>query len=338
MQLAATARAQRLEPPVDLGELTERITEQAQPCHDHGGVLLRKTQLDPEGVWQFNGAGGKLSRHALGQLCARLVLPEGGTVPAGYLARCPSVLAAQNLNYWLAAPGPREQCVLVRAREEAGAAGTIRAILSDRYVPVDHRPLLESLRALAPRHHLTVTAWSLDDHFLTLRLLVQADHPASLADPFRVGLHVSNSEVGLGAVAFSAFISRLVCTNGLIVKVADLGGFHRRHLGRVGEVLPEIVQAALPQVLTEAERAGYRFAQLRGRPTPLAVEAFVARTAQQLELSQEARRSVVARLEGETLYDLVNAFTLAAQAFPVAERLRIETGMSQFLRDGGDEI
>jgi hypothetical protein len=34
----------------------------------------------------------------------------------------------------------------------------------------------------------------------------------------------------------------------------------------------------------------------------------------------------------------VNAFTLAAQAFPVAERLRIETGMSQFLRDGGDEI
>jgi hypothetical protein len=338
MQLAATDLAQRLEPPVELEELTERITEQAECCHDHGGVLLRETKLAAEGTWQFNGAGGKLSRHALGQLCARLVLPEGGTVPASYLVRCPSALAAENLNYWLAAPGQREQRVLVRTREEDAGVDTIRAILSDRYVPVDHQHLLATLRDLALRHQLTVDAWSLDDHLLTLRLLVRADHPASLADPFRVGVHVSNSEVGLGAVAFSAFISRLVCTNGLIVKVADLGGFRRRHWGRSGESLPAVVQEVLPQVLATAERAGYRFARLRGQRHPLAVEALVARTAQQLELSQEARQSVLARLEGETLYDLVNAFTLAAQAFPVAERLRVETGMSQFLRNGGDAL
>jgi hypothetical protein len=337
MQLAATTRAQRLEPPVELEELTERLTEQAQHCHDHGGVLLRETKLDTEGTWQFNGAGGKLSRHALGQLCARLVLPEGGTVPASYLARCPSALAALNLNYWLAAPSQREQRILVRARETGAASfDTIRAILSDRYVPVDHQPLLESLQELAPRHHLTVTAWSLDDHLLTLRLLVQADHPASLTDPFRVGLHVSNSEVGLGAVCFSAFINRLACTNGLVVKVADLGGFHRRHLGRVGEFLPVLVQAALPRVLAEAEQAGYRLARLRERGAPRPVAAFVQQTARQLALAPEWVPRIVGLLEGETLYDLVNAFTRAAQLSPVAERVRIETMMSQFLRDGGD--
>jgi hypothetical protein len=136
-------------------------------------------------------------------------------------------------------------------------------------VPVDHRPLLESLRELAPRHHLTVTAWSLDDHLLTLRLQIPADHPASIADPFRVGLHVSNSEVGLGAVAVSAFISRLVGGNGLIVQVADLGGFRRRQWGRRWEALSAVVQEVLPQVLVAAEWTGYRFGQLRGRPTPL---------------------------------------------------------------------
>jgi hypothetical protein len=339
MQLAVTDLAQRLEPPIGWAELTDRIAQQAERCHDHWGVLLSDTTIDAEGTWQFNGAGGKLSRHALGQLCARLVLPPGGTVPASYLARCPSLLAALNLNYWLSEPGQRQQRVLVRAREAEETSGCmIRAVLSDRYVPVDHRPLLETIREWAPRHQLTVQAWSLDETALTLRLVVPTDHPASLRDPLRVGVHVTNSEVGLGAVAFSAFISRLVCTNGLVVKVADLGGFHRRHIGRIGELLAELVNEALPRVLTAAERAGYRFAQLREQAAPQSVDAFVQQTAQRLDLSHEWVPRVVALLEGETLYDVVNAFTRAAQPFPVAERVRIETAMSQFLHDGGDAI
>jgi hypothetical protein len=235
--------------------------------------------------------------------------------------------------------GQSEQRVLVRTREEEAVQPlTIRAILSSRYVPVDHPLLLQILCDLAPRHHLTVAAWSLDDHLLTLRLLVRSEHPASLPDPIRVGVHVSNSEVGLGAISFSALITRLVCTNGVIVKIADLGGFHRRHIGRVGEELSRLVQEALPRVLAAADEAGYRFAQLRFRAAPAPVETFVQQTAQRLDLSPEWVPRIVALLEGETLYDLINAFTLVAQQLPVADRVRIETGMSQFLRNGGDAI
>jgi hypothetical protein len=203
---------------------------------------------------------------------------------------------------------------------------------------VDHRPLLETLRELAPHHQLTVQAWSLDETALTMRLVLPTDHPASLRDPIRVGVHVTNSEVGLGAVTFSAFISRLVCSNGLIVKVADLGGFHHRHIGRIGELLPDLVNAALPRVLTEADRAGDRLVRLRERAAPEPVELFLHRWAQRLALSPEREAQVVASLEGETLYDLVNAFTLVAQQYPVGERIHIEAAMSHFLHDGGEEI
>ena len=62
--------------------------------------------------------------------------------------------------------------------------------------------------------------------------------------------------------------------------------------------------------------------------------AVVARTARQLELSPAAVPAVVAQLDGESPYAVVNAFTLPARAFPVAERVRVETTMSRFLRAG----
>jgi hypothetical protein len=338
MQLAPTHQAQHLEGPLPLPELTERVRAVADPCRDHTGVILRHTRIGEDGLWAINGITAQLTAHALGQLCARLVLPEGGTVPAGYLARCPPVLAALNLNHWLTDPGPPARHVLVRIREGAGEQPcTVRAVLSDRYVALDHLPLLKELRELAPRYDLVVRHWSLDDHLLTLRLHVNADHPASSRDPLQVGVHLANSEVGRGAVAFTALVTRRVCSNGLVVKVADLGGFRRRHVGRVGEELPQIIREALLRTIAEADRAAYRFARLREQAAPQPVVAFIERTAQRLGLAPEWASWVELRLEGETLYDVVNAFTLAAQQFPVAERIRIETAMSQFLQDGGAE-
>jgi uncharacterized protein DUF932 len=339
MQLAVTHQAERLEHPLPLEALTERVTEAARSDRDYPEVDLRWTRVQLQGTWKFADCRGQFNRHSLGQLCARLVLPNGKRVPASYLACCPDWLLAANLNWQLSDTRQNRPNVLVRVRDEGlGQPCTVRAVLSDRYAVVDHTPVVQTLEKLAPEHGLTVQAWSLDDERLTVRLLIQAEHPASLTDPIRVGVHISNSEVGLGAVACSALITRLVCSNGLIVKIADLGGFSRRHIGRVGEDLARIVQAALPQVLAAAEEAGYRFARLRERSAPSPVDAFIARTARQVEFPQEAIPTVVARLEGESLYDVVNAFALAAQTFPVAERVRVETALSRFLRDGGDTL
>ena len=335
MQLVPTDQAQRLEAPLPLAELVGHVQAAAAPCRDHAGVILSHTWIGEEGHWHSKDFTTRFTAHSLGQLCARLLLPEGGTVPAGYLARCPPDLAAFNLNYWLTDHGSPERRVLVRLREGvAQQPNTVRAVLSDRYAVLDHRPLLEPLEALAPQYDLVVQGWSLDDQQLTLRLLVNADHPASQRDPLRVGLHLTNSEVGRGAVTFTALVTRRICSNGLVVKVADLGGFRRRHVGRVGSDLAGLVREALPQTIAVADRAAHRFARLRERGAPQPVVPFLEQTARWLGLAPEWAVWVELRLEGETLYDVVNAFTLAAQQFPITERVRIETAMSHFLRPG----
>jgi len=332
MELAPTHRAQHLEDRLRLGELVEHVRSISQRRSDHGGIVLGNTRVNEDGTWRYNGEAGRLSRHALAQLCARLELPEGGTVPASYLARCPAPLVADNLNHWLDRPERQQQEVFVRTEQSPDSdAPRVRAVLSNRYAIVDHLPLLETLDGLLPEHGLQVRAWSLDDEQLTLRLHVPGDHPASLDDPLRIGLHLSNSEIGLGRISITALITRLVCTNGLVVKVADLGGIHRKHVGRAGESLADVVRAAIPRVLTEADEAARRFVHLRQVPVPEPLEQFVARTAAGAELPEAVGREALSLVEGDSLFDVVNAFTRLAQRFPVAERVRIETHMSQFL-------
>lgn len=335
MELAPVRQADRLQEALPLTEITAMARSQTQLCRDHPDVVLRDTRMEEDGSWRYNGASGRLSQHALGQLCTRLKLPGGGTVPAAYLARCPALLAAENLNHWLEHTTRSEQRVLVRLRAgHEHYKPTVRAVLSDRYAAVDHLPLLLALQALVERHELGVQSWSLDDEHLTLRLLLKGEHPASLKDPLRVGLHISNSEIGLGRISITALITRLVCTNGLVVKVADLGGIHRRHIGRADEDLEAVVRMAIPRVLEEADQAATRFTALRSQAVPGEVDEFLARTVHDVELPETLLPRLTGAIEGETLYDVVNAFTRVAQDFPVAERVRIETLMSRFLRPG----
>jgi len=334
MELAQSYQATILEPAKHLDDVVSHVQSISRDFRDHSGILLGNTRVEEDGAWRYNGEAGRLSRHALSQLCARLELPSGGTVPASYLARCPAPLVAENLNHWLADPKREGQKVFVRTNHWEPDVPRVRAVLSDRYAIVDHLPLLETLGQLLPQHQLQVQSWSLDDEQLIVRLNVPGDHPASLEDPLRVGLHLSNSEVGLGRITITALITRLVCTNGLVVKVADLGGVHRKHVGRAGESLREVVQAAIPRVLAEADEAAVRFVRLRQVPAPQPLDAFIERTAKEAELSEANTQRARGLLEGETLFDVVNAFTRLAQAFPVAERVRIETQMSRFLQSG----
>lgn len=336
MELVETNQARRLEPPTGLDDLVERARNRATLYEDHTEVILGCTLMEDDGRWRyrFTEDGGQLSRHALGQLCARLMISGGGTLPAAYLARCPGSLAAVNVNYWLAHGRNAGRKVLVRAIQgDSLWYSGIRAVLSPRYAFVDHLPLLETLSDMVPGYNLSLQGWSFDDELLTLRLVLNEDHPASLADPLRIGLHITNSEIGLAKVSIAAYVTRLVCSNGMVVRCAELAGIHRRHVGRAGEDLYPVVYRGLTEVLREADEAAWRFDQLRSRDVPRPVEDFVRRTAREAELPDSYVRNVLAALEGETYYALINAFTRVAQELPVAERVRIETTMSQFLRE-----
>lgn len=332
MELALIRQAQRLETSAPLEALLELAHADRHACRDHPLIRLGDTALLESGAWRYNGEAGLLSRHSLAQLCTRLELPGGGTVPAGYLSRCPGELAAENLNHWLQGEKCRDRRVFVRTKEGPTTGPQVRAVLSDRYAVADHSVLLEALCELIPWYDLVLQAWSYDDEQLTLRLNARGEHPVSLRDPLRIGVQISNSEIGLGRIAITALITRLVCSNGLVVKVADLGGVHRRHVGRAGEDLESVLRSGMRRVLEEADVACRRFVRLRDEPAPAPVDEYVRQSVRRYDLPERVGELAVQHLAGETLYDVVNAFTRAAQAFPVAERLHIETTVSQFLR------
>jgi hypothetical protein len=323
----------KLEEPLPLEEILDQVQEDSLLRDDFTDIALGETRMEETGEWRFGENRGRFTRHSLAQICAYLKLPGGGTVPSRYLARCPNALAAKNLNHWLETLELPEKVFVRTHKEGSSCPCVIRAILSDTYAAVNNEDVLETLLELIPNQRLGVQSWSLDDEQMTLRLILDSDHPASLDDPLRVGLHVSNSEVGLKKVSISSLITRLVCSNGLVVNVGDLGGVHRRHVGRAQESLYGFVHDGLTKVLLEADQAAYRLVQLREKPAPEPVEAFIEKTAKEMELPEGIAEKAIEALEGETIYDVINGFTLCAQDLPVAERLLVETAMSKFLRD-----
>lgn len=331
MDLAPTQTATRLETALRLEELADRVSDAAKRHVDHPGITLGETWFEETGHWRYNGEAGPISRHALGQLCGRLTLPGGGTAPAGYLSRCPAPLAVAHLNHWLSLEAAADQDVLVRTNLDTDGSPRVRAVLSTRYAKADHQSVLDAIRQAMPHHGLTLRSYSLDDDQMTLRLTVGSDHPASLDDPLRIGLHVSNSEVGLGRIAITAFITRLVCSNGLVVNVADLSGLRRRHIGKAGESLDHIVGAGIGPILEQADEACQLLVGSRTLPIREPVTDYIERVTKRLELPVETTELARRHVQGETLYDVINAFTRAAQEFPVAQRISIETNVSRLL-------
>lgn len=331
MKLASIDRARHLSPAAPLEEIAERL--EARRCFQDKPVTitLGDTRMETD-LWRYDGHKDLLTSHSLRQLCERLSTATGVNVSAGYLARCPDLLAALNLNFWLRRPECKTKRVMVRSGWLPHSTQTaVSAVLSDRYAVVDHLPLMQTLSPLAAERGLEVQSWSLDDEQFTLRLVKPEDHPISLKEPLRVGLHISNSEVGLGCISIAAYLFRLVCTNGLIIKVAMLSGVHRRHIGRAGDSLAQIVHSSMSEVMDQADQAASRFIALKQKEVPKPIEKQVSQISSQLELPMPVNKRVMETLEGETYYDLINAYTRVAQSFPVAIRIRVETGMSRFL-------
>jgi hypothetical protein len=241
-------------------------------------------------------------------------------------------LAAQNLNGWIEKKIGSETA-FVRCWEDGGdSPSTVRAILSNKYAAADHADVLETLEELIQFRPMSLQGWSLDDEQMVLRLSLDRDFPATLDDPIRAGILIRNSEVGLGCISIHAFVTRLVCSNGLVVSLADLGGVKRRHVGRAISSLRYLIQDGLSRVLKEAEEAVRRFVGLKEVPAPKELAPFVERFVRESDLPVEVGKQATELLAEDTLYGLVNAFTQAAQGYSVTDRLRIETAASRFLQ------
>ena len=295
-------------------------------CEDisFAGGRIAAPQIDDE-----NGGGGfSLSPLALSQVCRKLGLP------AAYLAKCPPHLLDANLNHWLeqqrighrlsSADDDPDSAWLVRSK------GTkARGVLSDRYGKLDNRQVLDTLMPLVSAGGYGVGLTQLTDESFHLRLVQPAIYRDVLpGDRLCVGIHISNSEVGLRACTVDALVYRVICSNGLIRKVNSRSLLRQRHLYVSSERFASLLGEALREAVVVAAGFLEQMALAVRTPVPDPIHA-VEVLGDAWGLSQTVRDQVLFTLHGEasaeSAYGLVNAFTAIAQRLPGEGRYELET-------------
>jgi len=130
-------------------------------------------------------------------------------------------LLALNLNHWLRAAPKRK---LLRTMD-----GDVRALLSDRYRPLDNYDLAAAvLPKLGELDAEVVSSDITEDWFYLKATTPKIIGDVQEGDTIQAGIVVANSEVGAGALKIEEMDYRLVCINGMIRSVA----VRKTHLGR----------------------------------------------------------------------------------------------------------
>jgi hypothetical protein len=293
-------------------------------------------------------SGLELSSWATGQICSRL------NIPSAYFKRCPAPLQDEQFNWWngdcqsetladtdsdfamthdakLYTGQERVERWLLRAKGE-----TLRAVLTDRYTPIDNQMLLRCLhRSLPP--HLKVQWIALDEESFHLRLfdptLVME---VKNGDPLMAGLHISNSEVGKRSVTIDAIVYRQVCSNGLIRLIKGKSLMQQRHIAVTPAHFVSLLQRAMHQALIASHEFLEQMAMATREPIR-DVEKEMKILVSDWHLSQTFVEQVEdhlvheERAHQENLFGLVNALTRAAQSLDAEHRYDTEVLAGKFL-------
>jgi hypothetical protein len=265
-----------------------------------------------------HGEALALRDHAFQQLCARL------GAPAPYIRELPGKLQIAAVNWGLAKH--RDAAMLRLSR------GEVRALVSDRYVPLDDGLLLElvgsCLESAGLRNGARVRAVATGMHTV-LRLTLPGEGVAvHRGDVIEYGIDIANSELGLRSVQVTPITYRLLCTNGLRGWSTN-ESFRARHIGNP-QRLREHLRDAIPVALASARGDLARWSR--------AVDVLIDNALEEVELlrgfglSRAETQSVVQQLSSgghtptaATLFDMTNAITAVAREHREASsRLRLE--------------
>jgi hypothetical protein len=196
---------------LELDALLQLLAEQKEKTRDyvtnasaltaenHGGKLAFRVN----GAGTFNPTGWAFS-----QLCGE------SDIPKQYADRLKTEnpeLLARNLNHGLAQ--------IERPRIVRTVGDTMRALVSDRYFPLDAFDLLRETLPAMFDGGFRVERSEISDR----RLYVRAVSPrttteVSKGDAVQFGISLSTSDVGGGALKVEPFFYRLACLNGMVIE------------------------------------------------------------------------------------------------------------------------
>jgi hypothetical protein len=223
-------------------------------------------------------------------------------IPIHYLRKCPPDIQRTNINYWL----EREKNDELFFRFDGDK---VRAIFTPRYIPTDNIDVLEKIKELDYPMNAKVQC-SMDDEFMMVNIPDDRETFSIDGNRMTPGISISNSEVGLAALSISAFVLRLVCTNGMISKTEVTASY--RHIST--KILSEF-----PQVMRNVGQELGRQKNLFRLSLESKVdnpESTINSFNRQFQLGKEETEAVGWALPleyGQTMFNVVNVYTKAAQ-------------------------
>ena len=208
--------------------LAEQVQRTSAAKRDFIAPSRKLYMVEEEGQVKLNlslpagsTTGYSLTNHAHAQVAQKWGVPK--PYYDRMLAEAPDLLA-MNLNRWLQKDETRS--TMIRTIN-----GKARAVLSDRYRPIDNDIILEGVLPHLMQAGVEIKSAEITETRLYLQVVtprVSATLPSRQGEIIQAGLTISNSEVGAGSVWFANLLYFLSCLNGAIGTVD-----HRKyHIGK----------------------------------------------------------------------------------------------------------
>jgi len=286
----------RQAPTATLAELRSLV---ADASRNHNDITIQAGDIEVDADTGFIAISGKrelgLRQLALSQLGSKF------GVPGAYLAKCPTDLRAENLNHWLREN--RYRRLLLRCDGDS-----VRAVLSEKYAPVDHSRVLGWLGESFGEH--ATLRFELNEQQMLVQFVGNEGRTFGRGDDLTPGVCIRNSEVGLACVELNGLIYRRICLNGLILS-GKQGNWRRRHIG--DSSFGDQVREAIRNLQGAANESVSRFGGLQGIHVP-DMPGLFERVVQKFELTKVQHEAIKAAFNveaGDSLYAAINSVTRA---------------------------
>jgi len=278
-----------------LEKVYDQVDRMSQNCFDQN-INVNEISFDSLEIVRIGG-----TPHPVRTIAQRSVSGRLG-IPYQYLKKCPEDLQAWNLNHWI--DKERNDQLFFRFDGE-----DVRAVFTPRYVPVDNFEVFERLDSLGYKPETKVQC-SLDPEFMSLSIPDGARAFDIDGDRYTPGVSFSNSEIGLASLSISAYVLRLVCTNGLVSKTQESNSY--RHVSnRILEEFPDVLE----KVTLELGNKRDQFKISMDSPVEIP-ESTMGSFNRQFQLNEKERGAVEwgwAHDVGETMFHIIQAYTKGAQ-------------------------
>lgn len=272
-------------------------------------------EMDGKTVRVSDDLGYELNDYSTTQFFSKLGMPARYNKK---LRKVKPELVANQANLWIRENSDKK--VLMRTKNEY-----VRGVLSDKYTIMNNVTLLEYLLDELHDVGAKVEKFELTDKQFFLRGTIPTKTTeVREGDVLKVGFDIENSEVGYNSLRITPMVYRQVCSNGLRMWVNEGGRYVQRHIHVDKEEIDKRVVAAFHGVVNH-NRELFEILSASTGVEMLDIESTIDSISENENLSNKLTERVKEHVQGETAYDLMNAFTRAARDIDnIDRRLEVE--------------